>query len=187
MDSITMCQRTLENAEQLIASLRPDELQKPTPCTEWTVQQVIEHMAGTNWGFARAVTGQAAPGAQGSPVAGDDAPAAAYAASARAAMAAWQSPGALEKTLNLPFGQMPGAQAIGFNIGDALMHTWDLAKATGRDRRLDPEITAVVFERVREVMTPERRGPGRPFGPEQPCPADAPIHDRLAAFLGRQI
>ncbi|HEY7060991.1 MAG TPA: TIGR03086 family metal-binding protein [Chloroflexota bacterium] len=187
MDPIALFQRTLADAERTVASVSPDELRKPTPCSDWTVQQVVEHMTGTNWAFTRAVSGQAAPGAQGAPAAGGDAPAAAYAASARAALAAWQTPGALEKTLNLPFGQMPGAQAIGFNIGDQLMHTWDVAKATGRDRTLDPEATAVVFERVQQVLTPEARGPGRPFGVEQPCPPDAPIHDRLAAFLGRSV
>jgi uncharacterized protein (TIGR03086 family) len=184
MPPIEMCQRTLADAERLIASLRPDELSLPTPCSEWNVRQVIDHMIGTNHAFARAVSG-AAP-AHGASPSGDD-PAAAYAASARAALAAWQTPGALERTLNLPFGRMPGAQAIGFNIGDQLVHTWDLAKATGRDRTLDAEAAAAVLEAVRQRVSPEARGPGRPFGPEQPCPPDAPISDRLAAFLGRQV
>src|SRR5436305_1692860 len=84
-----------------------------------------------------------------------------------------QAPGALERTLNLPFGQMPGAQAIGFNIGDGLVHTWDLAKATGRDRTLDPEVCAAVLERVQQILTPEARSHSTAFGPEQPCPPGA--------------
>ncbi|SRR5579883_2527 len=188
MDQIEMCQRTLEGAERMVASLRPEDLSKPTPCSEWNVRQLLDHMIGVNWRFAAGASGQpqvGAPALDSSP-SGDD-PAAAYAASARAAIAAWKTPGALERTLNLPFGQIPGAQAIGFNIADQLVHTWDLAKATGRDRTLDPEVSAAVLERARQAMPAGARSPGGPFGPEQPCPADAPIHDRLAAFLGRQV
>lgn len=188
MDQIEMCQRALEGAERMVASLRPEELSLPTPCSEWTVRQLLDHMIDVNWRFAAGASGQpqaGAPAAGASP-SGDD-PAAAYAASARAARTGWRSPGALERTLNLPFGQIPGAQAIGFNIGDQLMHTWDLAKATGRDRTLDPEVCASVLERARQTLTPELRSQTTAFGPEQPCPPDAPIHDRLAAFLGRQV
>jgi uncharacterized protein (TIGR03086 family) len=188
VDQIAMCQRTLEGAERLIASLRPEELSQPSPCSEWNVRQVIDHMIGVNYAFARGASGQPLAGAPeaGASPSGDD-PATAYSASARAALAAWRSPGALERTLNMPFGQVPGAQAIGFNITDQLMHTWDLAKATGRDRTLDPDVAAAMLERARQTLRPEMRGAGRPFGPEQPCPADAPIHDRLAAFFGRAV
>jgi uncharacterized protein (TIGR03086 family) len=188
MDPLEMCQRTLGGAERMVASLGPEELSKPTPCSEWNVRQLLDHMIGVNWAFATGASGQPQAGAPtaGAAPSGDD-PAAAYAASARAAIAARQSPGALERTLNLPFGQIPGAEAIGFNVADQLVHTWDLAKATGRDRTLDPDVAAAVLERSRQVLGPDRRGPGRPFGPEQPCSADAPIHDRLAAFLGRQV
>ncbi len=188
MDPIEMCQRTLEGAERMVASLRPEDLEKPTPCSEWNVRQLLDHMIGVNWRFAAVASGQAQAGAPapGASPSGAD-PAANYAASARAALAGWRTPGALERTLNLPFGEMPSAQAIGFNIGDQLMHTWDLAKATGRDRTLDPEVCAAVLERARQTLTPEMRAQTTAFGPEQPFPPDAPIHDRLAAFLGRQV
>lgn len=187
MDLIAMCQRTLEDAERMVASIRPDELSKPTPCTEWNVRQLIDHMIGVNWAFASALSGKPPTSeATGHAQSGDDV-AEAYSASRRAALAAWRSPGAFERTLTLPFGQLPGAQAIGFNIGDQLVHRWDLAKATGRDRTLDPETCAAVLEQARQTLGPKARGPGRSFGPETPCPGDAPLSDQLAAFLGRAI
>ncbi len=187
MDLIAACQRTLENAERMIDSLSPDELSRPTPCTDWNVRQLIDHMIGVNWAFAGALGAQPPSGAgAGASSSGND-PAAAYAASARAALAAWRAPGALDRTLTLPFGQLPGAQAIGFNVADQLVHTWDLAKATGRDRTLDPETCAAVLDRARQALGPEARGPGRPFGPEMPCPENAPLSDQLAAFLGRAV
>ena len=42
-------------------------------------------------------------------------------------------------------------------------------------------------ELVQQAIGPDARGPGRPFGPEMPCPEDAPVSDRLAAFLGRAV
>jgi hypothetical protein len=47
LDTVAMCQRTLADAERLIASLRPDELSLPTPCSEWNVRQVIGHLERT--------------------------------------------------------------------------------------------------------------------------------------------
>ena len=183
MTPIELCERTLEGAERVVASLRPDELTLPTPCSDWNVRQLLAHMTEVNRRFAAGASGQPQMDAS---AAGDD-PVAAYIASARAANAAWHSPGALERTLTLRLGPMTGAQAINLNIADQLMHTWDVAVATGRDRTLDPEVCTVVLEQSRQMLTPEFRAHVGAFGPEQPCPADAPIHDRLAAFLGRQV
>jgi uncharacterized protein (TIGR03086 family) len=183
VDPIAILQRTLEGAERMVAGLRPEELTLPTPCPDWNVRQLVEHMIGTNFAFAAGTSGQPPSG----PPPDTQDLAATYAASAQAALAGWKTPGVLERTLNLPFGQIPGAQAIGFNIGDELVHTWDLAKATGRDRTLDAAAVAVVHAGVQLGRPPEARGPGGPFGPEQPCPPDASPSDRLAAFLGRKV
>jgi uncharacterized protein (TIGR03086 family) len=186
MDLLGMYQRTLDAANRLIGSVRSDELAKPTPCSEWDVQALINHMIGTNRRFADAVAGEqraADTGAQ-TPAGGD--PAAAYAASTQAALQAWRAPGALERTLHLPFGDIPGSVGIGVIFVDQLIHTWDLAKATGREHRLDDDLAATALEISRPRIGPERRGPGKPFGPEILCADDAPIQDRLAAFMGRQ-
>src|SRR5262249_33703352 len=76
---------------------------------------------------------------------------------------------------------------IGFNFADQLTHTWDLATALGRDRTLDPELVEVAYSAVKDRIGPEMRGPGRPFGAEEPCAESAPPSDRPAAFLGRKL
>jgi uncharacterized protein (TIGR03086 family) len=180
-DLVAMYERALAGAKQLVSSVRPEELSKPTPCTEWDVKALITHMIGTNRRFAAAVAGEEAPA--GAP---PDDVVSAYLASADAALAAWRAPGALERTLRLPMGEVPATTGIGMIFVDQLIHTWDLAKATGRPYRLDDDLATTALELARQRVTPDRRGPGKPYGPEVPCASDAPPQDRLAAFLGRQ-
>jgi len=83
-------------------------------------------------------------------------------------------------------GETPAQVACGAHFVDALQHVWDLAKATGRPYPFEPALGEAGLEISRGRVTPDRRGPGKPYGPEVACAADAPAQDRLAAFLGRQ-
>jgi uncharacterized protein (TIGR03086 family) len=141
-------------------------------------------MVGVNLRFAAAASGEAPPDASADLVGSD--PAGAYRAAAGKSMAAWRAPGALDRTVKLAAGEMPGHAAVGVQAVDQLQHVWDLCKATGRPYPLDPALATTALEMSRQRIGPDRRGPGKPFGPEVPCAADAPAQDRLAAFLGRQ-
>jgi len=70
---------------------------------------------------------------------------------------------------------------------DVLTHAWDLATATGQSTDLDPELAAEQLAAVRAFVAPEFRGPGKPFGDEQPCSSGHTPADQLAAFLGRKV
>jgi uncharacterized protein (TIGR03086 family) len=188
MDLIATCQQTLAGAQRMVASIRPDELAKPTPCPEWSVRHLIDHMVSVNWAYAGFRGARPRAGNGAGPPPSDHYRGGAYAASARAVLTAWRAPGALGRTLRLPLiGSVPGAQAIGFHIAEQLTHTWDLPTATGRDRTLDPRACAATLDFLRQSLGPETRGAGRLFGPAVPCPEHAPPSDRLAAFLGRAI
>ena len=186
MDVMAKAQSTLEGAHAMIASVTSDERAKSTPCTEWNVSALVEHMIGVVKRFGNAFRGgeltppqrpgEAAPPAD---VAG------AYAQAKDALLASVRAPGALDKTLTMPFGEMPGSRAIGILIADQLIHTWDLAKAIGTPYSMDEELAAVVLSAMHQFMSPATRGPGKAFGEEVPCPESAPIQDRLVAFSGR--
>jgi len=184
MDVVEMCQQATAGAAEVIGSLKPDDLARSTPCEGWDVRALINHMVGVNERFAAAVSGGTPPDASADLVGSD--PAGAYRAAAGKAMAAWRSPGALDRTVRLAAGEMPGQVACGVQFVDQLQHVWDLCKATGRPYPLNPELASTALEMSRQRIGPDRRGPGKPFGAEVPCPANAPAQDRLAAFLGRQ-
>jgi uncharacterized protein (TIGR03086 family) len=117
---------------------------------------------------------------------GDD-PQGAFAASARAADAALRAEGALDKPFPTLFGEVPGKVFAGTRYVDVVIHTWDLARATGQPPNLDPALCEVALTMSRARMAGAERKPGGPIGPEVAVPDDAPVCDRLAGYLGRQV
>ena len=190
MDTVTTVERVLDEAHAMIASVSDANLAKQTPCTSWNVSALIEHMTGvvTNFGTAfrgAQLTPTAAPGSAGATSADL---AASYRQAVDALVQAVRAPGALDKTLKLPFGEMAGGQALGIVIGDQSIHTWDLAKAQGKPFTMDEQIASSILTMMHQLMSmnPGARGEGRGFAEEVPCPADAPVQERLLAFSGRQ-
>jgi uncharacterized protein (TIGR03086 family) len=110
----------------------------------------------------------------------------AYTASADAMMASFDEPGALGRMVKMPFGEMPAAGLAGFRFVDLLVHAWDLAKATGQDANLCPNLCEAALAMSRQSMARMDRA-NMPFKDELPVPAEAPAADRLAGFLGRQV
>ncbi len=181
MDPLVAHERAQEAFAGVLARVNPDELGAPTPCSEWTIGDLIEHVIGGNervglWA-ANPTQPQARP---------DDA-VAAHRASALAAHNVFAGPDGMTGMYKLPFGEVPGQVFVGMRTSDVLTHAWDLAFATSQSTDLDPELAAEQLAAVRAFVRPEVRGPGRPFGHEQSCsPGRAPA-DQLAAFLGRKV
>jgi uncharacterized protein (TIGR03086 family) len=189
MDMVDNVERVLNEAHGMIAAASTADLAKPTPCEAWNVSGLIEHMTS--------VVARFGAGFSGAPVAMPAAPAGgathedlttSYRQAVDALLAAVRVPGALDKMLKLPFGEMPGNQALGIVIGDQSIHTWDLAKAVGKPYTMNEQVASSVLAMMHQLIAanPAARGEGRGFGNEVPCPADAPIQDRLIAFSGRQ-
>ena len=62
---------------------------------------------------------------------------------------AFDDPGAMDRIVKLPFGEMPAGMAVNIAIFDVATHAWDLAKATGQSTDLDPEVTGRSLTRWR--------------------------------------
>jgi uncharacterized protein (TIGR03086 family) len=104
-----------------------------------------------------------------------------------AALAAFNAPGALDRSIVLPFGVMPASAFLAIATNDVFVHGWDLARATGASTDLDPELAATLLMQMRSFIPDAMRGPDgqAPFGPAVEAPSSACPADRLAAFLGR--
>ena len=102
---------------------------------------------------------------------------------ADALLAAWRSPGALDRTVRLPGGVVTATWTLGQHLTEIAMHTWDIAVATGQPTDLDPVVGTAALEWGRANIVPEMRG--EHVGPEVPVAGDAALYDRLAAFGGR--
>ena len=183
---------TTEVLEQAIATTRGvlanvsrDQLDDATPCASWKVRDLINHIVGGQYFFAGGVRGEL-PSGDTDWAAGDFL--ADFDTGARQCVDAFNSDGAMDKMLTLPFGQMPGSAFIGLASTDTFTHGWDLARATGQDTDLAPQLATGLLAGARVAIPPELRSEdGAVFGLEQTAPADASNADQLAAFLGRHV
>jgi uncharacterized protein (TIGR03086 family) len=170
----------------VLANVSKEQLDDPSPCANWTVHELVNHIVGGQYFFATMAKGEAMQGDAPDFAAGDYL--AAFDEGAKQSIAAFNAPGVMEKTLTLPFGQMPGAAFVGIAATDTLTHGWDLAKATGQSTDIAPELSAQLLAMSRQFIQPAlRTDDGRVFGPEQTAPAGACNADQLAAFLGRKV
>ena len=179
-------EQAVASTRAVLAAVTPDQLDARTPCAAWQVSELINHIVGGQWFFASGVNGNAPAGGDTDFSAGDYL--AAFDEASAACVDAFNAEGAMDKTLSLPFGEMPGRAFVGLAATDTFTHGWDLAKATGQDTNLAPELAAAILEQSRQSIQPAFRSEeGNPFGFEQPAPEDACPADQLAAFLGRTI
>ncbi|MBX7160495.1 MAG: TIGR03086 family protein [Acidimicrobiia bacterium] len=176
----------------LLDNVTPDDYTSATPCAAWTVRDLANHIVeGANW-FGLCVDAGAAPDPD--PTHGVDYAAgdllAAYDRGVAGSVAAFSTPGALERTIKLPFGEMPGGAFLVIATCDVVTHGWDLAKATGQPSDLDDDLAGRVLSEIKTGLPDGMRGPegsGAPFRPAGEAPAGAPPADQLAAFLGRTV
>ena len=181
--------RAIASTAAIVKTVRPDQAATSTPCTEWDVRDLLNHVIGTLWLSNALLSDRAprypmAPGSlPGTDLAGED-PAPAYAEASAAALTAAHAGDALTRVHATPLGDMPGPALAGFTTMDILVHGWDLAKATGQPTTLDDALAAHALAFAEQGITPGSRAPR--IGPPLPVAADAPLTDRLVAFLGRQ-
>ncbi len=169
-------------AEEVIAAVKPDQFDHPTPCTTWTVRQVINHIVTGNLFFASIVSGGPRPDRSRDHL-GDD-PVGAFREAVRHLRAAFAGEGVLARTYDTPIGPGPGPLLVRMRVNEMFVHAWDVAKATGQSTDLDPQLAEHCLAGFRAVpFIP--RGEGTAFGVEQEPPAGATAADRLAAFVGR--
>jgi uncharacterized protein (TIGR03086 family) len=181
-------QRAIKTSRKIVASVQPEQMDDSTPCKSWKVRDLLNHMIDAPTFAAIVMETGDWNNQDGEAVdhSSDDYLADYDVATARA-IAAFRADGALNKTVKLPFGELPGAAFAGIATGDAFVHGWDLAKATGRPTDLDPELATEILVAVRPLLPEQMRGSDgqAPFGPEVMVPPEANPSDKLAAFLGR--
>jgi uncharacterized protein (TIGR03086 family) len=177
----------LEGAAQLVSAVRDEQWDLPTPCEQWSVRQLVNHVVGGNRLFTRVLSGEPLPEQLGRRAHEDllgDEPAAAFRTSADDLLAAFRGPGVLERAHTVPAGTLPGPAVVHLRIVEILVHGWDLATATHQPVPFPDEIVEpqMAFSEQLLGKLPEGR---RPFAPSRPAQDDAPAIDRLAALLGR--
>ena len=155
-----------------------------SPCPGWTARDVVEHVVQSHRRALERVAVELPATAPDDDPGHDPTPV--WHTASRAMLDALGDDDIAARTIETPFGTAAFSELVGSLIcSDTLVHTWDLARATGQDERLDPgavEATWTAMQRFGEGL----RTSGA-FGDEVAAPADADAQTRLLAFLGRRV
>jgi uncharacterized protein (TIGR03086 family) len=164
----------------------PDQWDDDTPCTEWSVRDLVNHLTGEHlWApwLLRGATLEEVGHRFDGDVLGDDLWAA-WGRAAAASREAVHEPGAAAGRVHTSGGPTPAEEYLRQMTLDLTVHAWDLARGIGDVDRLDEELVALVWDYAREGA-PSWQGFGM-FDPPVEQPASASRQDRLVALLGRR-
>ena len=190
MDSVSkqvpeLFARAVEANRQRVSALRPEQWQDPTPCDEWDMRALVNHLAGENRWIAAMFSGKIIEEVGNSldgDLLGDD-PTRAFTQSAEAARAAVSSTAALDVTYRLSFGEFSGWEYATQLFLDHTVHGWDIAKGAGQEATLDPELVEASIPVAEEIVG--FVGEGSVYGYRQPVGPNAPLQEALLAIVGR--
>ncbi|MEU4764915.1 TIGR03086 family metal-binding protein [Actinosynnema sp. NPDC023794] len=179
--------KAVATALEVVENIKPDQLDAPTPCAEFDVRKLLNHLLF--WGPPLNAAARKAPVPP--PAASDadvDLTAGDWAADLGALLrdraVAWGEPSAWTGTTTLGSPQEMPAEVIGAMVlGETVVHTWDLAKATGQAPSWDGDLLEFVHADLVRTA-PMGRDMGL-FGPEVPVPPDAPLIARIVGLTGR--
>ena len=176
--------RALAQMQRVMDAVEESHAGDPTPCEAWSVRDVVAHVVAVDLPNFEG-------SARGEPLSRrgtTDAPAPpwadAYRAGAERVTEAWAGAD-LATTVETPVGSMPLGARLTMMIAELVVHAWDLAKATGQEPDLDPELCTLALTWSQQNLRPEMRGEGKPFGAEVPVADSASIQDRTVAWFGR--
>jgi uncharacterized protein (TIGR03086 family) len=171
----------------LVAGVKPNQWDNATPCDQWTVRDVVNHVVGGGQMFAATFAGQSVdiPAGPMPDLVGDD-PVGALDGALQAFEDAANTPGAMENMVVLPFATLPAQVALDIGKFDLLVHCYDIASATGQPFDPPAEVVSEGFQAAHMIIQPEMRAAGA-FGAEVPAPAGATPLEQMLAFSGRTV
>ncbi|OAR22980.1 TIGR03086 family protein [Streptomyces sp. ERV7] len=170
-----------------VHAVRPDQWDLPTPCAEWSVRDLVNHLAVEQLWVAPLVAEGRTIADVGDAFDGDvlgAGPVGVWDTAVAAAVAAFAEPGALDGTVHLSYGKTPAAAYCSQMVADAVVHSWDLSRAIGADERL-PD--ALVEAAAREFGGYADQLPPSMFDAPVEVPDGADAQTRLLAMLGRSV
>jgi uncharacterized protein (TIGR03086 family) len=184
-DIIELHRRAVREFERRIDPIPGDAWSRPTPCLDWDVRDLVNHVVGEDlWtvpllaGKTIAQVGDALDGDLLGPE-----PRRAARDAMDTAIVAFAVPGVLNRTVHLSFGDAPAEEYAWQLFADHLIHAWDLAAATDGDDRLDTELVDACAEWFGPMEEMYRKAGA--VGTRPDLPADADAQARLLAAFGR--
>ncbi|MGH9223275.1 MAG: TIGR03086 family metal-binding protein [Acidimicrobiales bacterium] len=185
-DFISLYRRSVEGFSARVDDVDASQWDDPTPCADWDVRTLVNHLVYEDkWAvplLAGRTIAEIGDQFEGDLVGGD--PKGVWAEASEGALAAVGDAHVLERTVHLSFGDTPGEDYLSQLICDHTIHAWDLARGTGGDEALDPELVEFALGYLGPRVDDWRAGGA--FGPAVDVPADADPQTRLLGITGRR-
>lgn len=173
-DQVDVLSRGLDQLEVLLQEVPDGDHDRPTPCAEWTLADLLDHVIRGTGAFAEVVRGEDVDWSAPTPHVAS-AWAIEFRARADELVAAWAA-----------LGEGDAPTGPDWQSAEVAVHTWDLARTLDRSTEaFDAEVARRGLAFMRANLRPEMRTFA--FGPEQPAPPAAGPYDEIAAFAGRRL
>jgi uncharacterized protein (TIGR03086 family) len=172
-------------AARVVCGVSSDQLSATTPCTDWDLRTLLNHMIlWTAYSAERRARGEQVPDElMSKDFVAEPGYAADYAAQLDKAVAAWSDPAAWQRNLNVMGTPTPAADVAALLIAEMVLHGWDAAQASGQDYACRDDVAAAVLSAVEANAELFRQYQG--FADPIPVPASASVLDRALALSGR--
>ena len=190
-DPMAQLERVTRRTKEVASGVTQTQTTDATPCSEWNVLDLLNHLIGGLEFTAGCITGDVPdirPNEAESSYQGETDIAVlirAYHAEVDRALDLAAGPGALERTAMTPFGEMPVARVMMGTVLDQLVHCWDLARATGQDTSLDSEMVEFAYGMLVSGGFADMGRQAGFVGPEVAVPDSVSLQDRMLAYMGR--
>ena len=182
MELLEALAQTFDHAAKVVAGVRPDQLDYPTPCRDWDVRALVAHTMGVVMNMGRGASG-AELLADVNAVLLDFDVGAQFRGETDRTLTAWTARG-LDGEVDVGAGPMPARAGIAINLLDTATHSWDIARATGQDANLPDAVAATALAACQSIVTDAART-FAVFDPAVPIAGTAGPTEQLVAFLGR--
>ncbi|UQT55214.1 TIGR03086 family metal-binding protein [Streptomyces durmitorensis] len=178
----------LELFTDRVHAVGADQWDAPTPCADWSVRDLVNHLAAEQLWVPSLVRDGATIDSVGDAFDGDvlgPDPVTSWDTAAAASQEAFREPGALDRTVQLSFGETAADFYCGQMISDLVVHAWDLSRAIGADERLPEDLVAFSVREIKPYAA-DLAKTGL-FAPAVEPPQDADAQTELLSLLGRQV
>lgn len=173
-DSLPLLNVALAQAADQLSRVSDDQLGQPTPCHEWTVGALVDHLVNAPTVFTMLMAGEQPDWSADPPPVGADREQA-FSTAGRTLVDAWGAADGSDQP-----------SPLDWQLAELSVHTWDLATALGKSTSgLDPDVAERGLAFMQASLTGDNRGAA--FAPEREAPSGADPYTRIAAFAGREV
>ncbi len=184
MDTVALFSKASQATADIASNVTEGQLAGATPCSEFDVKGLSNHIAGFYGMTAMAARKQPMEGERGADIVGND-PAAVIPGMIQAAVAAWGEPGSTEGKTKFGPGEYDADFAATITLFETVMHGWDLAKGTGQELQVSDEVGEAIFGIAQQLCSDDQRGEGKPFGTEINVTGGASAFETALGLSGR--